>query len=154
MDTSTLMAAGAGTVGAFILCGLWYSPLLFGRTWQRLSAYNEARPPNPAIAYGGAFMLILLSALIFGAFLGPQPALGCAMGAAVSAGVAWAAGSYWGSDLFEGRPLRLSLINGGFMIGQFTIFGLAFELRVVHKNTDAGPQTIPDVLGAQLDPFG
>ena len=126
MEISTLIAAGAGTVGAFILGGLWYSPVLFGGAWQRLSSYNEASPPKSGVAYGGAFVLILISALVFGAFLGPDPAFGFAMGAAVSAGFAWAAGSYWVSDLFEGRPLRLALINGGYMIAMFTIFGLAF----------------------------
>ncbi|MEM7727742.1 MAG: DUF1761 domain-containing protein [Pseudomonadota bacterium] len=126
METSTLIAAVSGTVGAFLLGGLWYSPILFGKTWQRLSTYNETAPPNPAVAYGGAFVLLLISAVIFGAFLGPNPGFGFAMGAALSAGFAWAAGSTWVSDLFEGRPLRLSLINGGYMIGLFAIFGLAF----------------------------
>ncbi|MGB6228536.1 MAG: DUF1761 domain-containing protein [Litorimonas sp.] len=126
MEPSTLIAAGAGTVGAFVLGGLWYSPVLFGRAWQRLSTYDEASPPNPVRAYGGAFAILLVSALIFGAFLGPDPGLGFAMGAALSAGLAWAAGSTWVSDLFEGRPLRLSLINGGYMVGLFAVFGLAF----------------------------
>lgn len=128
METSTLIAALAGTIGAFTLGGLWYSPIMFGGTWQRLSTYNEASPPKAGVAYGGAFVLLFISALVFGMFLGPNPAFGFAMGAAISAGFAWAAGSYWVSDLFEGRPLRLSLINGGYMIGLFTLFGLAFGL--------------------------
>jgi len=128
MGTETIIAAFVASIGAMLFGGLWYSPLMFEGPWKRLSAIPEDAQQNPASTYGGAFVLLLLGALVFGAFIGPSPSLGFALGAGVSAGVAWAAGSLWISYLFEGRPLKLGLINGGYHIGQYALFGLTFGL--------------------------
>lgn len=128
MDQSTLIAAFAAAFGSMMLGALWYSPVMFGTPWKRLVQNPEAKEPNAAIAYGGAFGLMLLGAVVFGAFIGVDPDLGFALGAGASAGLAWAAGSLWISYLFEARPLKLGLINGGFLIVQYTLFGLVFGL--------------------------
>lgn len=128
MDSSTIIAAGVGSVAAMILGGLWYSPVLFGNAWKRLAQVPDDGDVNPAFVYGGAFVLTLVAALTFGAFIGTEPELGFALGAGVSAGVAWAAGSLWISYLFEGRSLKLGLINGGYHILQYTLFGLFFAI--------------------------
>ncbi len=128
MDATLLIAALAGAVGGIVFGAVWYSPALFGNAWRRLSRLPDDHAPNPAVTYGGAFALLFLAAAVFGAFLGPDPGLGFALGAGLSAGVTWAAGSLWISYLFEGRPLRLGLINGGYHTGQFVLYGLAFAL--------------------------
>lgn len=120
---STLIAA----TGAMILGGLWYSPILFGNTWKRLAQPSE-NVLSPAITYAGAFILLIVAAAVFGAFIGRDAGLGFALIAGLSAGVAWAAGSLWISYLFESRPLRLALINGGYHVAQYCIFGLVFGL--------------------------
>lgn len=126
MTLSMLIAAMIAAFAAMVLGALWYSPLLFGNAWRRLADLKSE--PNPAVAYGGAWVLMLIGALVFGAFIGPDAELSFALGAGVSAGVAWAAGSLWISDLFAARPLRLALINGGYHIAQYTLFGLIFGL--------------------------
>jgi hypothetical protein len=128
METSTLIASGAGAVAAMLIGGLWYSPIMFGNAWRRLSNISENAEPNPAIAYGLSFVLMLLAALVFGAFIGTSPDLGFALGAGFSAGLLWAAGTLWISYLFEGRPLKLALINGGYHIIQYTAYGLLFAV--------------------------
>lgn len=124
-----IIAILVASLAAFILGGLWYSPLMFEKKWRQLvgTAVNQ-EAGNPIVIYGGAFVLILLSAAVFDAFLGPNPSLGFAVGVGVSAGVAWAAGSLWLSYLFEGRPSGLYFINGGYHILQFTLYGLVFAL--------------------------
>lgn len=126
MTLSTLIAALVAAAVAMVLGGLWYSPVLFGNAWRRLTALEK--DPDPLMAYGGAFLLMVTGALVFGAFIGPEPSLALALGAGGSAGLAWAAGSLWISYLFEARSVRLGLINGGYHIAQYTIFGLVFWL--------------------------
>lgn len=130
MDSEfNLLAVLAASVAAMLLGGLWYSPLLFEKRWRQLIAVpDEREPANPAVIYGGAFVLILLSAAVFHAFLGSDPEISFSVGVGFAAGVAWAAGSLWISYLFEGRARGLYLINGGYHIVQYTVYGLVFGL--------------------------
>ena len=128
METSLFIAAGTGAVAAMLVGGLWYSPLLFGNAWKRLAHVSSEADSDPVVTYGGAFALLCLAALVFGAFVGSDPTLEFALGAGASAGIAWAAGSLWISYLFEGRSFKLGLINGGYHIVQFTLFGLCFAI--------------------------
>jgi hypothetical protein len=111
---------------SMILGGLWYSPLLFARAWQRgVGLSDEALGgANMALIYGLAFLLSLVAAAVFALFLGPGWAVGPATAAGAAAGVCWVAASFGISYLFERRSLSLWLINGGYHALQFTLFGL------------------------------
>jgi len=61
-------------------------------------------------------------------FLGPNPSLALGLGAGFSAGLCWVAGSFGINYLFEGKNLRLSLINGGYHTVQYTLYGLILAL--------------------------
>ena len=61
-------------------------------------------------------------------FLGAAPALAFALGAGVAAGLCWVATSFGINYLFERKSLRLFLINGGYHIAQFTLYGLVLGL--------------------------
>lgn len=130
MDSEfNVVAVLAASSAAMLLGGLWYSPFLFEKRWRQLVATpNDQEPGNPLVIYGGAFMLILLSAAVFHTFLGPKPDFAFATGVGFAAGVAWAAGTIWISYLFEGRARGLYLINGGYHIMQYTVYGLIFGL--------------------------
>ncbi|HKR25154.1 MAG TPA: DUF1761 domain-containing protein, partial [Allosphingosinicella sp.] len=69
------LAVLAAAVSAFVLGGLWYSPLLFAKKWM---AYNgiecaEGEKPkgNMGVIFGGAFLLSLIAAYVFAMFLPP-----------------------------------------------------------------------------------
>ncbi len=130
MGNISLLAVGIAAVSAFLLGGLWYAPFLFGKVWQveaKLSDENlKAR--NVGRMFGGAFVLSLVAAYVFGMFLGPKPGLGFAVGAGFAAGLAWVATSFGINYLFECRSLKLLLINGGYHTVQFTLYGLVFGL--------------------------
>lgn len=130
MDSEfNFVAVLAASVAAMFLGGLWYSPLLFEKRWRQLvSASGDQEAGNPVVTYGGAFVLIVLGAAVFHAFLGPNPGFAFATGVGVAAGVTWAAGSLWISYLFEGRARGLYFINGGYHILQYTVYGLVFGL--------------------------
>lgn len=124
------IAAIVAAVSAFVLGGLWYSPLLFAKAWQKDTGLSDEQlnASNKAKIFGGSFVLCLLAAIVFSMFLGPDPSVAMGFGAGASAGVFWVAGSFGVNYLFELKPLRLWLINGGYHAVQFTLYGLIFGL--------------------------
>jgi hypothetical protein len=117
-------------LGSFLLGGLWYSPALFGKAWQREIGLTDEqlKRGNMARIFGLSFVLALLAAWNFANFLGPRPSLALGLGAGASAGLLWVAGSFGINYLFERRSLKLFLINGGYHTLQFAIIGLVLAL--------------------------
>ena len=130
MNGINLMAVVAAAVSAFVLGGLWYSPVLFGRTWQRAANLSDAdlKSGKPAVIFGGALLLSLVAAFVFAMFLGPKPGLNLALGAGASAGLCWVAAGFGINYLFERRSFTLFAINGGYSTLQFTLYGLVLGL--------------------------
>ncbi len=129
MDGINLFAVVAAAVSAFVLGGLWYSPLLFGKAWQKLAGVSdETAAQGAGLVFGGAFVLSLVAEYVFAMFLGPKPALDFGLFAGASAGLCWVAASFGINYLFERRPLALFLINGGYHTLQFTLYGLILGL--------------------------
>jgi hypothetical protein len=92
-------------LSAFALGGLWYSPLLFGKAWQRESGLTDEQlaAANKLKIFGISFLLCLV-------------------------GLAWVATSFGVNYLFELKSLKLWLINAGYHTMQFTLYGLIFGL--------------------------
>ena len=113
-------------VSSLVLGGIWYSPMLFAKPWQRAAGLSDeaAKSGNMGLIFGLTFVLSLVAAFVFAMFLGRNFGLGPAIGAGASAGLCWVAASFAISYLFERRPLNLWLINGGYHTLQFTLFGL------------------------------
>ena len=112
-------------VSSLVLGGIWYSPALFAKPWQRAAGLSDeaAKSGSMATIFGLTFVLSLVAATVFAMFLGRDFGLGPAIGAGASAGLCWVAASYGITYLFERRPLNLWLINGGYHTLQFTLFG-------------------------------
>ena len=125
-----LLAVFIASVAAMALGGLWYSPLLFEKPWRNLVAATEnSSSGNPAVIYGGSFLLMIIGAFIFHMFSWTITGLRLCRGRwGLAAGLSWAAGSLWISYLFEGRRAKLYLINGGYHIAQYTLYGIIFGL--------------------------
>ena len=117
-------------VASLVLGGLWYSPALFAKAWQRGAGLSDedAKSGNIAMIFGGAFVLSLIAAYVFGMFLGDKMPLAGTVGAGFAAGLCWVAASFGINYLFARRPLSLWLINGGYHTLQFTLFGLILGL--------------------------
>lgn len=116
-----VLACGLATLG---IGGLWYSPLLFARTWQREAGLSDetVRSGNPAVRFGLTFGLGLIAGAVFALFIGDMTFLQ-ATSAGAAVGLAWVATSFGINYLFEHRSVKLWLINGGFHALQFTVFG-------------------------------
>jgi hypothetical protein len=125
-----ILAVTAAALSAFVLGGLWYSPILFGKKWQALAGLSDEdlQAANPAVKFGFSFVLVFVAAFVFSVFLGPEPALSYASGAGFAAGLGWVATSFGINYLFEHKSMGLFLINGGYHTVQFTLIGAILGL--------------------------
>lgn len=120
------IAVLVAAVSAFVLGGIWYGPL-FGKKWMAHvgiteEMIEESKSMMPKV-YGLAFALNLLGVITFAFFLGNEVDVATGATYGFVAGLFWVAASFGISYLFEGRPLGLWLINGGYHTVQFTVFG-------------------------------
>ena len=124
------IAIVVAAVGSFVLGGLWYSPALFGKAWQREAGLSDQQlaKGNKARIFGLTLVLAFLAAWNFANFLGPRPSLALGLGAGASAGLLWVAGSMGINYLFERKSFKLFAINGGFHTLQFAVIGLVLSL--------------------------
>lgn len=131
MVTVNWLAVIAAALSMFIIGGIWYSPVLFDKAWQRAAGLSDAdrQKGSPALIFGLAFVFSLLMAANLAYFLsGPEVTLGFALAASFAAGLGWAALGLGVIALFERRPLAYFLINGGYLTVAFLVMGLILGL--------------------------
>lgn len=130
MPEFNIWAVLLAAVASFMLGGLWYSPLLFGKAWQRETGLTDEQlaKGNMGLIFGLAFVLCLIAAFVFAMFLGPRPSMALGFGAGFSAGLCWVASSFGVNYLFERKSVKLFLINGGYHTLQFTLIGVILSL--------------------------
>lgn len=126
MQDINYLAAVAAAVSTFVIGGLWYSPALFQRGWMATNGFTEADLAKGGAGriFGIAFVLALVMAFNLTAFLsGPDttPAWGATAGALT--GLGWVAPAIATIALFERRPARYMLINGGYFVVAFVVMG-------------------------------
>lgn len=125
------LAVLVAALSMFVIGGLWYSPMVFGRQWQAAAGLSGERlkSGNQAVIFGLAFVFSLLMAANLGFFLAaPAITVMVAVGYAVAAGLGWAALGLGVIALFERRPLSYFLINGGYLTVAFAVMGLILGL--------------------------
>ena len=127
MDLSAInyLAVGAAALCTFLVGGVWYSPLLFGKTWAQENQLSDEvlKKGNPALIFGGSFVLALLMAFNLAAFIGPEADLAFATTAGFAAGFGWVAMAMGITYLFERKSLKLFAINAGYHVITFTLMG-------------------------------
>lgn len=127
MDLSKLnyVAIVAAAVSAFVVGGVWYSPLLFVRVWMKETGLDDEvlGKRNMSVVYGTAFVLLLIISFNLAAFLAGPPNLAWGLIAGALAGVGWVATGLGVTYLFEARSFRLFLVNAGYHAVTFTLMG-------------------------------
>ncbi len=117
----------AATVSSFIIGGLWYSPLLFGRVWMRANGFTEqdVAKGNQAKIFGVAFLFTLIMAINLAMFLADAKTT-AAWGATAGflAGFGWIALGIGVVALFERRPWSYMFVNGGYVTVALVVMGL------------------------------
>jgi hypothetical protein len=125
LESINSLAVLAAAVSAFVIGGLWYSPLLFHRAWMQANRFTEADLGTAGTGriFALSFVFALIMAINLAMFLnapGTTLAWGAAAGALSAIWVALAIGTV---ALFERRPFAYTAINGGYWIVSFVVMG-------------------------------
>jgi uncharacterized membrane protein len=119
------LAIIVAAVSAFILGGLWYSPLMFVKRWMKETGITEESTKNANMLklFGFSFILSFIASFFLAMFIGTGA--GGAFGALAGfmAGFGWVLTFMGIIYLFESRSLALLLINGGYSVISLTIMG-------------------------------
>ena len=112
---------------SFLVGGLWYSPVLFGKAWNRENG-GAVGEGHPAKVFGASFAFSLVAAVCFAVLVGPSPEFGAAVRTGALVGIGLVAASFGINYQFAQRSFRLWLIDGGYHAAQFMLFGVVFGL--------------------------
>jgi hypothetical protein len=119
------LAIIVAAVSAFILGGLWYSPLMFAKRWMKETGISEESTKNINMIrlFSLAFILSLVASFFLAMFIGVKAGAGFGALAGFMAGLGWVFTFMGISYLFEARTLAHFLINSMYSILSLTIMG-------------------------------
>ena len=128
MDASNInyLAVIVAALSTFLLGGLWYSPLLFGKAWMRANNFSEEELQtfSKARMFGWSFVFSLIMAVNLAMFLAaPNTNVTWGITAGALAGFGWVAMATAIIGVFENRSWAYILINGGYMTVAFVVMG-------------------------------
>jgi hypothetical protein len=120
------LAIIVAAVSAFILGGLWYSPLMFVKRWMKETGITPESTKNNNMfkVFGLGFLLSFIASFFLAIFIGAEAGAGFGAIAGFSAGLGWVFTFMGISYLFESRTLAHFLINSTYSIVSLTIMGL------------------------------
>lgn len=127
--TINWLAVLAATFAAFVLGGLWYSPILFAKAWQRAAGVSDEalKSANMPAVFGLAFVFTLVMVVNLAFFVNGAD-LTMTLAYSLAAGFGWAALGLGVVALFERRPPAYFLINGGYLTLAFLLMGIILGL--------------------------
>lgn len=121
-----LWAVLVGALLNLVVGGLWYSPVLFAKPWQRAAGISDEQLKNfnPAKVFGLTFIFAWLICLNLAYFLaGPTTDTVWGLTAGLLAGLGWATLIFAIIALFEQRGWKYIVIHGGYITVYFGIAG-------------------------------
>jgi hypothetical protein len=126
MDTLNYWAILVSALSTFLIGGIWYSPVAFGKAWMKENGLSEEelKQGNMAKIFGLAFVLGLISAVNLAMFLGGEADFMTGAFYGFLAGFGWVATFIGTHYLFERKSFKLFLINAGYSIVALTVMGL------------------------------
>jgi len=133
MDPSTLNlpAVLVAAVLSFVIGGMWYSPMLFGKVWMKENQLSEEdlQQGSPARIFGFAFLWSLVMSINLAMFLNDE-ATTASWGATAGflTGFGWIAMGIFIIGLFERKSTRYMLINAAYMVVSLTLMGFIIGL--------------------------
>lgn len=125
-----IWAVLVAALSAFVLGGVWYSPLLFVNVWCREAGLvkDKVQKGHKPMVFVIAILLSIIAAFVFAKFLGQTPSFKYAVTWGFLIGAGWVATSFGINYLFAQRSFKLFLIDGIYHILQFTLYGVIFGL--------------------------
>jgi hypothetical protein len=110
-----LWAVLAAAISAFVIGGIWYPSFVFGKAWKRANQFRTDEPTSsPGTTFSISFVLSLIMAMNLAFFLNdPKTTVAWGATAGFLAGFGWVTMGIGIVSLFEGRPFKYVLVNGG-----------------------------------------
>jgi hypothetical protein len=116
---------------SLVIGGLWYSPLLFFKSWQRETALSDEQlaKANPIKTYSITLVLAWIISYNLAFFLGDSKTnWQWGLTAGLLAGVGWAAMTFVIIGLFEQRSFKHMMINCGYITVYFAVIGFVLGI--------------------------
>jgi hypothetical protein len=115
----------AAAVSAFVIGGLWYSPVTFGGLWKRVNRFGTDEPRGTAgKIFALSFALSLVMAINLAMFLSDgQATMVWGATAGFLAGFGWVTMGIGIVALFERRPWLYVMVNGGYLTVTLVVMG-------------------------------
>lgn len=128
MDISTLnwLAIIVAALANFLVGGLWYSPLLFGKLWMKENNFteDELRKGNMPKIFGLTFLFSFIMAFNLAMFLNDgNTTVSWGAIAGFLAGFGWVAMSIFVIGQFERKSTKYMLIHAGYVTISFVLMG-------------------------------
>ncbi|MEL7529792.1 MAG: DUF1761 domain-containing protein [Bacteroidota bacterium] len=114
------LAVLVAAVAAFGLGALWYSPILFGKTWQKSLGFTDEylQGGNMAAIFGSSFVMMLFMAFGIGIFMKGHESSDWLEGAHLGllVGFLWVGPSMAINVLYQRKSFTLWAIDAGYQI--------------------------------------
>ena len=124
MEDINYLAVIVAAASSFLLGGLWYSPILFLKPWNKAMGRTEDdEQPHPARTFGLGFLFALVAAFVF-AWLVSPPSLIEGLRYGLLAGLGLVAMCFGINYQFADRPFSALFIDGGYHTLQFALYGV------------------------------
>ncbi|MDB4476323.1 DUF1761 domain-containing protein [bacterium] len=120
------MAIVAAAVVGFVVGGLWYSSLLFGKIWMDAAGLTEEQLAggNKAKIFGLSLFFLLIMSYCLAMFLAaPDVTLQTGALYGFLTGFGWIFFAFGVVGLFELRSWSYILVNGGYWVVTMTLMG-------------------------------
>lgn len=121
-----LVAVVLSAVAAMVIGSLWYSKMLFGKQWMKLTGITvEGKPDKMGLMYGAMFVGALVEAYILSLFIHYAGAHTAFLGAKTGL---WAAAGFvvpvmLGNYMFSKKPMKLLYIDAGYALVNLVVMG-------------------------------
>ncbi|RMG55568.1 MAG: DUF1761 domain-containing protein [Bacteroidetes bacterium] len=128
-EHTNFLAVGVCALMSFGLGALWYSPILFGKTWQRELGFSDEylQQGNMPLIFGSSFVMMLLMMLGLAMLMAPHGenlSLQIGLHYGLIAGVLFVAPSVAINALYQRHSLRLWAIDAGYQALFIILSGL------------------------------
>ncbi|MFH1051837.1 MAG: DUF1761 domain-containing protein [bacterium] len=112
-------------LAAFAVGGLWYSPVLFSKVWQREVKLSDEdiKDSNMTMIFGTTFVLNIIGAIALDLVIGVESTLGSGFCTGLFVSVVWIATSFGINYLYTRKSLKLFLIDAFYYIVFFSLMG-------------------------------
>jgi len=118
----TFLAILISAVVGMIVGALWYSPILFGKTWMKLTGLTKSsmksKKKGMGKSYFGMFISLLVMAYALSLFLNVNGLMG-----AFWIWLGFIATIMFGSVIWEGKPLKLYFLNAFHWLAVILVMG-------------------------------